>query len=265
MTLRGRVDAGTLSEPKPIFGSFAQLLQRKGELHEAECLEDYEQQGKAVYRVPQKADDESFASWVKRVGNPLSAGHDVSYQMPFVHDGIRGVADFLERVNRENGQISYEPVEAKLTRADAKPGHVLQLCFYADAIHSLTGIDPAHMHILLGSKERQPLRVNEFRPYWRRLRGQLAAAVDAGAQGSTTPEKCAHCEFCEFYTSCDALWRKEDSLIFIPGIRRAERDALDIQGIESPWFRWRLELLDFDQGLVGPIRSVEDGFVLCGR
>ncbi len=34
---------------------------------------------------------------------------------------------------------------------------------------------------------------------------------------------------------------------------------------ESPWFRWRLGLLDFDQGLVGPVRSVEDGFELCGR
>ena len=35
--------------------------------------------------------------------------------------------------------------------------------------------------------------------------------------------------------------------------------------IETPWFRWRLGLLDFDQGLVGPVRSVEDGFELCGR
>ncbi|MGZ3387350.1 MAG: hypothetical protein ACXVB5_20900, partial [Isosphaeraceae bacterium] len=35
--------------------------------------------------------------------------------------------------------------------------------------------------------------------------------------------------------------------------------------VESPWFRWRLGLLDFDQGLVGPFRSVERGFELCGR
>ena len=34
---------------------------------------------------------------------------------------------------------------------------------------------------------------------------------------------------------------------------------------ETPWFRWRLGLLDFDQGLVGPFRSVEDGCELCGR
>ena len=34
---------------------------------------------------------------------------------------------------------------------------------------------------------------------------------------------------------------------------------------ESPWFAWRLGLLDFDQCLVGPFRSVEDGFELCRR
>ena len=34
---------------------------------------------------------------------------------------------------------------------------------------------------------------------------------------------------------------------------------------ETPWFRWRLGLLDFDQGLVGPFHSVERGFELCGR
>ena len=30
--------------------------------------------------------------------------------------------------------MSYEPVDAKLARSEAKVGHVLQLCFYAEAI-----------------------------------------------------------------------------------------------------------------------------------
>jgi len=231
LTLRGRVDAGGLDEPNPTFGSFAQLLRDKGELHERECLRDYEDRSVSVYPVPTKAEDESFAGWVARVGNPMADGYPVIYQMPFIHDGVRGVADFLERVDLPDGRIGYEPVDAKLTRVDAKPGHVLQLCFYADAINALTGVDPEHMHILLGNKNRQALRVNEFRPYWRRLRGQLSAALDAGPEASTTPEKCAHCEFCEFYPLCDKQWRDDDSLIFIPGIRRAERDALDIGGV----------------------------------
>jgi predicted RecB family nuclease len=231
LTLRGRVDAGLLDEPDRTFGSFARLLQEKGQLHEDECLREYEAKGRSVFRVPPKAKHESFGAWVDRAGNPMADGHDVIYQMPFVHDGVRGVADFLERVERPDGSMGYEPVDAKLTRVDAKPGHVLQLCFYADAINTLTGVDPERMHIWLGSGERQPLRVKEFRPYWRRLRGQLAAALEAGPAAATTPEKCTHCKFCEFFPICDQQWRDEDSLIFIPSIRRAERDALDIGGI----------------------------------
>ena len=227
LTLRSQVDAGRRDEPDLTFGSFAQLLQNKGELHEAECLHEYETT-KTVYSVPTKAKRESFAAWVKRVGNPLADGYDVIYQMPFVHDGVRGVADFLERVDLPGGRIGYEPVDAKLTRVAAKPGHVLQLCFYADAINELIGLDPQHMHILLGSRDRQSLRVNEFRPYWRRLRGQLNAAIGAGPDAATTPEKCTHCEFCEFFAVCEKQWRDDDSLIFIPTIRPTERKALDL-------------------------------------
>ncbi len=32
---------------------------------------------------------------------------------------------------------------------------------------------------------------------------------------------------------------------------------------ETPWIRRRLELLDFDQGLVVPLGIVERGFKLC--
>jgi predicted RecB family nuclease len=233
LTLREQVDTGRRDEPDRTYGSFTHLLQDKGLLHEQECLTDYEARGMKVFPVPTRGEKETFAQWVARVGNPLAEGHDVVYQMPFIHDGVRGVADFLERVERPDGQFGYEPVDAKLTRVDAKPGHVLQLCFYADAINALTGVEPSQMYIWLGSGQRQQLRVNEFRPYWRRLRGQLAAALDAGPEASTVPEKCAHCEFCEFFQVCDQQWRDEDSLIFIPGIRRDEREALDIGGIVS--------------------------------
>jgi uncharacterized protein len=246
LTLRIQVDAGQRVEPNTSFGTFAQLLQRKGELHEDQCLGDYANRGKSVYLVPKKADKESFAAWVTRVGNPLADGHDVVYQMPFVHKGVRGVADFLERVDHPDGGFGYEPVDAKLTRVDAKPGHVLQLCLYADAINSLTGVDPDRMHVDLGSGSRQSLRVNEFRPYWRRLRGQLSAAIDAGPDATTAPEKCTHCEFCEFFPICEQEWRDDDSLVFIPSIRPTERAALDVGDILT-----LTRLSEFDGDLAG--------------
>ena len=233
LTLRNKVEDGELKEPDQIFGSFARLLLQKGEIHERDCLTEYKRQGKRVYEVPPRLvkEKETFADWVARVGNPLADGWDVVYQMPLIHAGVRGIADFIERIEVSDGLVTYEPVDAKLTRADAKPGHVLQLCFYADAINTLTGVNPKWMHILLGSGRRETLRVSEFRPYWRRLRGQLAAAIAAGPNASTAPEPCSHCTFCEFFPLCDGQWRTEDSLIYIPGIRGPERVALGQGGV----------------------------------
>jgi predicted RecB family nuclease len=234
LTLRSQVDNQLMTEPRSVFGSFARLLADKGLSHERDCLDHYRRQGKSILIVPEKRDGESFSGWVERVGNPFGEGWDVVYQMPFVHDGIRGVADFLVRVtNPTTDRVSYEPVDAKLTRRDAKPGHVLQLCFYADAIRELTHVEPMDMHVWLGSGRLESLRVNDFLPYWRRLRGQLGSALAAGPSAGTTPRPCSHCPFCEFETVCEEQWRRADSLIYVAGIRQPEIEALATAGVAT--------------------------------
>lgn len=234
LTLRDQVDRGEVDEPDFRFGAFAQLLADKGLQHEADCLADYRTQGKSIHLVPDRYERESFAGWVKRIGNPLADEHDVIYQMPFVHCRIRGIADFLVRVqDPESGVVSYEPVDAKLARAQAKPGHLLQLCFYADAIEALTDVRPANMHIWLGSGHVETFRVNDFGAYWRRLRAQLRAALEAGPAAGTVPRRCQHCQFCEFTDICETRWREEDSLIYVAGIRQPDVDALTAAGVST--------------------------------
>ncbi len=227
LTLRHQVDEGLLPQPKSVFGSFAQLLLSKGEDHETECLAHYRSKGSHVLEVPGRLKGEPFADWVTRTGNPFSESWDVVYQMPFIRDSIRGIADFVVRVkDSATGIVSYEPVDAKLARSDAKPGHVLQLCFYADAIEALTGVRPEHMYVWLGSGRLEKLRVDDFSPYWRRLRTQLTTALAAGPVAGTTAEPCAHCDFCEFQASCEQQWRDDDALHFVAGIRRTDISAL---------------------------------------
>ena len=128
----------------------------------------------------------------------------------------------------------YEPVDAKLARSEGKPGHVLQLCFYAEALEALTGAPPKSLHLWLGSGRMESLVSDEFRAYWNRIRRQLAALVDPSSGGQeTAPEPCPHCEFCEFREVCTAQWRETDSLIYVAGIRRTDRDRLEADGIES--------------------------------
>ena len=186
-----------------------------------------------MHRVPERAQGESFAAWAGRVGGALSGEHDVLYQMPLVHDGIRGVADFLERVVDDDGRVTYEPVDAKLARSSAKPGHVLQLCFYAEAIAAQTGRRPEQVHIELGSGSRESIRVEDVMAYWRRLRSTLATLVEEPPGEPTCPEPCDHCGFCEFEPVCQAEWRAVDSLVYVAGARRADRELLETDGVDT--------------------------------
>jgi predicted RecB family nuclease len=234
LSLRNRADAGLLRvEPRPM-GSLADLLIDKGSTHERNCLLELENEGRSVYQVPGRNPDETFLQWVERIGDPTQHGYDVVYQMPFVHQGIRGIADFLVRVDGPaDGYCHYEPIDAKLTRTEGKPGHVLQLCFYADALEALTGLAPREMHLWLGSGLQESLRVEQFRPYWRRLRRQLAHLLEQDEIVGTTPVPCDHCDYCEFNQVCVTRWRAEDSLVYVANIRPLEREALEAVGVRT--------------------------------
>jgi uncharacterized protein len=235
LTLKQQVEEGTRTAPGSPFGSFARLIADKGLEHERACLAEYERQGKQVHVVPDRPRGQPFADWIQTIGDPLAGDADVVYQMPFVHDGIRGIADFVVRVtDPESGATSWEPVDAKLARATAKPGHVLQLCFYAEAIEAVTGTKPKHMHIWLGSGRIDTLAVDQFRPYWHRIKVQLADVLDADPDDEPThPEPCDHCEFCEFFDTCTRQWRAEDSLQYVAGIRTIDRWALEDGGVDT--------------------------------
>src|ERR1022692_5016070 len=112
LSLRNQVDAGILTIAPPPRGSLAELLVEKGSTHERDCLAHLENDGRSVYQVPGRNPDETFLQWAARIGNPMDQGHDVIYQMPLVHEGIRGIADFLIRVDDPvEGYCTYEPVD----------------------------------------------------------------------------------------------------------------------------------------------------------
>jgi uncharacterized protein len=228
LSLRHQLDAGKITLAATPRGSLAELLIEKGATHELNCLQDLEDQGLEVFQVPGRNPDESFEEWVARIGNPMERDFDVIYQMPFAHEGIRGIADFLIRVDdHADGYAKYEPIDAKLARAEGKPGHVLQLCFYADAIKALTGVAPQHIHLWLGTGQRESLIVDQFAPYWRRLQRQLRELLGEEEPGPSTPAPCDHCEYCEFKPRCEQQWREEDSLVYVANIRTPERVALE--------------------------------------
>ena len=147
--------------------------------------------------------------------------------------GSAGLRTSSSALSTDDGRVTYEPVDAKLARSSAKPGHVLQLCFYAEAIAAQTGRRPEQVHIELGSGVRETIRVEDVMAYWRRLRATLATLVEAPPSEPTCPEPCDHCGFCEFEPVCQAEWRAADSLIYVAGARQADRELLETDGVDT--------------------------------
>ena len=183
LTLQHQLDAGTLVVERSPFGEMAALLLQKGMDHEAAVLDGYRAEGKSVFEVPaqDKERGESFAAWVERVGNPMADGHDVVFQMPFVHDGIRGIADFLVRiVDPDTGAVTLRAGrrQARPQRGEAGPRAAAVLL--RRGAHARSPVSsPTHVRIALGSGQVETIRVDDVLPYWRRLRGQLAKLIDA--------------------------------------------------------------------------------------
>jgi hypothetical protein len=233
LDLKHAVESGLRAALAQGMGSFARMLADEGLAHEAAVLEVYRARGLRIVEVPGREDREPFAAWAVRVESLLHAADwDVLYQLPIVRDGICGVADFLLRQVGEDSTVWVEPVDAKLARKEAEPGHVLQLSFYAEALAAKTGRRPERMHLRLGSGEVETLRVADFDAYWQRLRGGLARLLDSEiVSGSAVPEPCQHCAFCEFGGVCDERWRGKDSLIYVAGLRTSDRMILQSAGV----------------------------------
>ncbi len=126
----------------------------------------------------------------------MRGGAEIIYQGVFTEGRWRGIADFLERVPRESrfGDWSYEVADTKLAR-HPKPYFLLQLCFYSEMVARLQGLEPAQMHVILGTKQREAFRYKEFAAYFRSVRARFEAA--AAGHEDTYPYPVTHCAFCD--------------------------------------------------------------------
>ena len=136
--------------------AYADLIQRKGAEHEAGFLEALESAGRRVTRLGLR-EPPDFEAGARATAEAMCAGEEYIYQAVFLLDGWRGIADFLERVERPSslGPWSYEVLDTKLAR-HPRPEHALQLCFYAQAVGKVQGAESEVAYVVLGTRERVP-------------------------------------------------------------------------------------------------------------
>ncbi len=202
----------------------ADLVKRKGDEHEAAYLSQLLADGRTVTAIPFENLD--FEAAAQATADAMREGADVIYQACFVDGRWRGFADFVER--QADGR--YEVVDTKLAR-HSKPSYVLQLCFYSEQVGRIQGSMPERMHVVLGTKERESLRVDDFMAYYRRVRERFVAAVDAGID--VYPLPVSYCGRCDFLARCEARWVADDHLTLVARMRRDQSRRLEEAGIPT--------------------------------
>ena len=175
----------------------------RGTEHEAAFLHALLAQGREVVTI-ELGEDRDFEEAAARTAAAMRAGAEYVYQAVLVLDGWRGIADFLERVERPSalGPWSYEVLDTKLAR-HARPSHALQLCFYSEAVAADPGPgSPIAAPSCSGRASAHVLRLAD-------VTRTTAASGDGfrdavGRRPATQPYRCDHCRICD---SAPALQR----------------------------------------------------------
>jgi uncharacterized protein len=216
------VARGELARPR-LDDPYGQIIMRKGNEHEAAYLARLEGEGRSAARMLTYDDDGFYADEARAATEEAirAAEADVIYQAYLTDGTWRGFADFLLRL--PDG--TYEPVDTKLARS-AKPLHAIQLCFYAEQLERIQGVLPEHMHVELGSGERETLRTADFIAFFRRSRERLLAAIADSDQQETWPWPVYHCTICDFRHLCQERRVTEDHPILVAGLGRLHAERL---------------------------------------
>ncbi|HKX01016.1 MAG TPA: TM0106 family RecB-like putative nuclease [Methylomirabilota bacterium] len=211
--------------------SYAELLRSKGQEHEAAFLATLRAEGRSVVEV--RLDGRrDFEAGTRRTAEAMRAGADYVYQAVFFADGWRGIADFLERLDRPSalGPWSYQVLDTKLAR-HPRPEHALQLSFYSQALGHTQELSPDLAYVVLGTRVRVPIRLADVTAYFRRVRERFGAAVTARA--GTGPYPCDHCAFCDFRGLCADRLEQEDHVVRVARIQRGQVKRLLVAGVDT--------------------------------
>ncbi len=220
---------------------FEDLVQR-GELHEAEVLSRFEQDGRTIARINVAPGAEAVAA--QDTIEAMRGGADVIYQGALVSEkpegqpALLGRPDFLVRADllvasdgeRPPTNLQYEVVDAKLART-AKARAVAQTAFYSYLLASLQGAQPRWMHLALGRGELVAFKVSDYAAYERQARKALGGFV--AAEDEPYPEPVEHCVICRWNDRCTDRRRSDDDLSLVAGITRDQRRVLKSAGVST--------------------------------
>ena len=98
---------------------------------------------------------------------------------------------------------------------------------YSYLLERIQGARPARMHVVTPGTDFEPVsyRVDDFGAYFRLLERGIDG-VPGRPRSATYPDLVSHCDYCAWWSDCEARRRADDHLCYVAGIgERPDQDA----------------------------------------
>jgi uncharacterized protein len=213
------------------------VIRELGLRHEADYLKYLADQALQVLSLADAGDEQRI---IQKTLHAMQAGVEVIAQGALSSGQWFGRPDILRRVGKASrfGDWSYEAYDCKLAR-ETKATTILQLAFYSELLGETQGgaaeCLPEFMWVVppVNGFAGERYRVSEYSAYYRHVKERLEKACENGELGLTYPEPCTHCDICRWFRECSKRRRDDDHLTLVAGIRRQQRDQLQIWNRET--------------------------------
>lgn len=212
-----------LAPEKDVQDPLAIVLQKRGYAHEDRLEMSFKAQGLSVAKIEGTSDIEKYTSTLLL----MNQGVEVIVQARLESDTFKGFADFLIKTpgSSDLGDFHYEIWDTKLSNY-LKPGHILQLCCYAEMLESIQGIFPKSIVVVLGNGEERRLRTNDyFQSYLCLKQSFLSAQKHFDPEVIPDPADFKH--WGNWSTHAERQLRERDHLFQVANITRSQIKKLN--------------------------------------
>ena len=170
----------------------------------------------------------------KKTIEAVKKGYDLIYHAYLMDGDFRGEADFLIKVNTasELGDFSYEVYDTKITRKP-KPRHIYQITAYSHMLSTIQGILPERMYLIDGDDITHQYKIKEFIDFYHYTKKNFDKFLKNIVKEKVYPEKCSHCNFCDYTDECEKIWTEDNYINQVAKINRSQIEKLKKIGINT--------------------------------
>ena len=164
----------------------------------------------------------------------IKKGYDLIYHAYLIDEDFRGECDFLIKSNMPSnlGDFSYEVYDTKITRKP-RPRHILQITSYSHMLSKIQGIVPQKMYLIDGTDKTRYYKTKEYLDFYLFTKNNFEKYLKNISKEKIYPEKCDHCEICDFADECEKIWVKDNYINQVAKINRSQIEKLKKIGIKT--------------------------------